>query len=101
MERPPEVDDLNPAADEERAVRPGLDRDRLGSRLLGAAVEPPVVERAGRARLDGAGDRAASAASTATQGRASGSKTCGRPRTQFLVWMHSRGSHCTSIESPA
>lgn len=51
------VDDSDRAADEERAVRPRLDRrDRLRL-FLRAAVESAVAERTGRARFDGGRDR--------------------------------------------
>jgi hypothetical protein len=46
------VDDANETADEERAVRARLDRRFLLRLLLASAIEPAVVERAGRTGLD-------------------------------------------------
>jgi hypothetical protein len=51
------VDDANEAADEERAVRPRLDRRFLLWLLLRSAVEPAVVERTGWTGLDRGRDR--------------------------------------------
>src|SRR6266550_7855488 len=51
------ADDANAAADEERAVRTGFDRRLVERLLLRPAVEPPVPEGAGRARLDRRRDR--------------------------------------------
>ena len=51
------VDDANTAADEERAVRTRLDRGVLLVLLVASAIEPAVVERAGRTALDRGRDR--------------------------------------------
>ena len=52
------VDDANAAADEERAVRTRLDRGVLLVLLVASAIEPAVVERAGRTALDRSRDGA-------------------------------------------
>src|SRR5881296_2621764 len=52
LERPIVAGHFDAAADEERAVADRGHVDRLGRRLLGAAVEPPILERAARAAFD-------------------------------------------------
>jgi hypothetical protein len=93
------IDDPHVAAHEQRTVRSWFDARGLRRQLLRPAVEASEVQRAGGAGEDGLGTASAFAASTFTHGLASGSKTCGRPRTQLRMWMQSFGAQCTSIAS--